>query len=232
MLFAAISFCVAVASILAGRYLYTAGGKQVTDFYVKLGELALQLAVVVIAGALVKELVDRGLSQRARYREKLEDRKEFMRRIRAMHVTIQNAKDLMNAHGNTKTWSEQSRRLMKLRPEVEEISEDLEASGNLFKKQSEKIDALKAIIAYLKRGGEEYVRMYKAVDPGYKGGRSLLEAIDQESMTWVRDFMAEGEDYQNSYDANLEKSKGAMRLEVYGVRRRKDKFSRGTEKNI
>jgi DNA-binding transcriptional MerR regulator len=178
---------------------------------------ALQLAVVVIVGALVKVVVDWGTSQRARYREKLEDRKEFMRRIRAMHVTIQNARDLMNAHGSPKTWREQSRRLMELRPEVEEIFEDLKASGTLFEKQKEISDGLEAIIAYLQRAGDEYVRSNEAVEGGYKAGRSLRETIDQESMTWVRDFMAGGEDYQKSYEANLGKSKGAMRLEVYGA---------------
>lgn len=217
VLFAAISICVAVASILAGRYLYSAGGKQVTDFYGKLGELALQLAVVVIVGALVKVVVDWGTSQRARYREKLEDRKEFMRRIRAIHVTIQNARDLMNAHGSPRTWSEQARRLMELRPEVEEISEDLKASGTLFEKQSEIIDGLNAIIAYLEDAGKEYVKSHEAVSDGYKAGRSLLETIDQNNMTWVRDFMDRGERYQKSYEANLTKSMGAMRSEVYGA---------------
>jgi len=36
-------------------------------------------------------------------------------------------------------------------------------------------------------------------------------------MTWVRDFMAGGEGYQQYYEANLSKSKGAMRAEVYGA---------------
>jgi hypothetical protein len=65
---------IAVVLFFVGRDLYTAGGKQVTDFYAKLGELALQLAVVVIVGAFIKVVVDWGTSQRARYREKLEDR--------------------------------------------------------------------------------------------------------------------------------------------------------------
>src|SRR5262245_26709952 len=114
ILFTAIAIGAAVAPVVAGWYLYELAAQPKAGFYGKLVELALQLAVVVIVGALVKVVVDWGGSQRARYREKLEARKEFMRRVRAMHVTIQNAKDLINAHQSAKTWSEQSRRSMEL----------------------------------------------------------------------------------------------------------------------
>jgi DNA-binding transcriptional MerR regulator len=216
-LFIAIAIGAAVASVLVGRYLYDLAAKPAVDFYAKLGELALQLAVVVIVGALVKVVVDWGASQRARYLEKVEARKEFMRRVRAMHVTIQNARDLMNAHQSAKTWGEQSRRLMELRPEVEEICEDLKASDRLFTRQSEIVEGLEAIISYLARAGEEYVRSHGAVGSGHKAGQSLPGTFDEIGMTWVRDFMAGGEDYQKNYEASLTKSKGAMRTEVYGV---------------
>ena len=216
-LFGAIAIGVAVASVLVGRHLYNVASKPATDFYAKLGELALQLAVVVIVGALVKVAVDWGASQRARYLEKLEARKEFMRRVRAMHVTIQNARDLMNAHHSAKTWGEQSRRLMELRPEVEEISEDLKASDSLFAEQTEIVNGLEAIISYLAKAGEEYVKNHNLVDIRHRAGHSLSSTIDNCKMIWVRDFMAGGEDYKNNYEANLTKSKGAMRAEVYGA---------------
>lgn len=216
ILFAAIALLASGGLILSGQYLYSVGGKPVTDFYGKLGELALQLSVVVIVGALLKVLLDWGSSQRARYREKLEHRQEFLRRVRAMHVAIQNARDLMNAHRSPKTWSEQSRRLMELRPEVEEIAEDLKASANLFEKQIEIIDGLEAIIKYLEKAGEEYVNSHEAVDSGYKAGRRLDDTILEEKMSWVHDFMQAGETYKHDYVANLTKSKGAMRHDVYG----------------
>jgi hypothetical protein len=216
MLFAAFAIGLAVVSVLVGHHLYDVAGKPAAEFYAKLGELALQLAVVVIVGALVKAAIDWGSSQRTRYLERVEARKEFMRRVRAVHVTIQNAKDLMKAHQSAKTWSEQSRRLMELRPEVEEISEDLRASDGLFAKQTEILKGLQGITSYLLKGGEEYIRSHDAVVSGHKS-HSLAQLIDQENMAWVRDFMAEGDDYQNNYEASLTKSKGAMRAEVYGA---------------
>jgi len=87
-LFGAIAIGVAVASVLVGRHLYNVASKPATDFYAKLGELALQLAVVVIVGALVKVAVDWGASQRARYLEKLEARKEFMRRVLTVIIAV------------------------------------------------------------------------------------------------------------------------------------------------
>jgi hypothetical protein len=106
---------------------------------------------------------------------------------------------------------------MELRPEVEEISEDLKASDSLFAKQTEIVDGLEAIISYLAKAGEEYIGSHDSVDSGYKAGKTLAETIDERSMTWVRDFMAGGKGYQNDYETNLAKSKGAMRAEVYGA---------------
>lgn len=211
IVFSAAALSVTSLLIFVGWQLYITAGKPTADFYAKLGELALQLAVVVIVGAFVKAVVDWGISQRMRHTEKLEARKEFMKRIRAVHVSIQNARDLMNAHRSPKTWGEQSRRLMELRPEIEEISEDLKASKNLFEKEQEIIDGLEGIISYLKKAGEEYVKCHDAV----RGG-NLVQTIEEQNMMWVRDFMAEGEDYLSGYAANLTKSKGAMRSDIYG----------------
>lgn len=217
VIFVVATLGVAVLSILVSWQLYRYANRPITDFYTQLGQLALQIAVVVIIGSFVKVIVDWGISQRSRYTEKLEDRREFLRRARAMHVTIQNARDLMNAHQSHKTWGEQLRRLMELRPEVEEISEDLKASGDLFANQIEIIDGLENIITYLQKGGEEYVTHHDDVDKGYKTGKTLAQTIDEKNMTWVRDFMDGGEDFQNSYETNLVKSKGTMRLEVYST---------------
>jgi DNA-binding transcriptional MerR regulator len=217
VLFATFAVFVAVVAIVIGWSLYAHAARPATEFYAKLGEISLQLAIVIIIGALVKAMVDWGTSQHSRYREQLEDRKEFLRRVRAMHVTIQNARDLMNAHASARTWGEQSRRLMQLRPEVEEISEDLKASRKLFAKQSQIVDGLEAIVTYLNEAGNEYVEKHSAVDRGHKDSQRLLDTISQENMAWVRNFMEGGDGYKNSYEANLTKSKGAMRAEVHGA---------------
>ena len=215
--FVAVAVGAALASVGIGWYLYRIAAKPAGDFYTKLGELVLQLAVIVIVGALAKIAVDWGASQRVRDLEKHEAQKEFMRRVRAMHVTVQNARDLMNAHQSAKTWGQQSRRLMQLRPDVEEISEDLKASHGLFAKQGDIIEGLEGIILYLAAAGKEYVRSHAAVDAGYKAGRDFSDTLAHESMDWVSDFLAGGDGFSEKYEANLVKSKGAMRSEVYGV---------------
>ena len=91
--------------------------------------------MIVILGALAKALLDWGTSQRARHRERVDRRLEFMRRVRAAHITVESARTLLNAHRSPKTYGEQCRRLMQLRPEVEEISEDLAAAPGLFRGQ-------------------------------------------------------------------------------------------------
>jgi hypothetical protein len=217
ILFSAIAIFVAGALVCVGWFLYTFAAKPPAEFYAKLGDLTLQLGVVVIVGALVKVIIDWGASQRIHYLEKLETRKEFMRRIRAVHVTIQNSRDLMNAHQSAKTWGEQSRRLMELRPEVEEISEDLKASHNLFAEHTKIIEGLESIIQYLEEAGKEYVRSHDAVGSGYQSKKTLLETIEQINMSWVRDFMDAGKNYKSMYEENLTKCKGSMRSEIYGA---------------
>ena len=208
----------AVCVLLWGSLrLYDVAGRSRSDFYGKLGELALQLAVVVIVGALVKVLIDWGLSQHARYREKLEAQRELIRRVRAMHVTVQNAKDLLTAHQSARTWGEQSRRLMELRPEVEEIAEDLKVSQKLFSRQAEIIAGVEGIVSYLATAGAEYIRSHDAVDSDCKLGKKLADTIRKEGMTWIQDFMDGGAAYRKGYEANLTRSKGAMRAEVYGA---------------
>jgi len=139
VLFLSLTALLAVACIVLAKYLYlySAASDQnpQIEFYKKSGELALQLALVVIIGGLLKLLIDWGTSQRARHIARQEQRNEFLKRVRKIHVAIQNARDLMNAHGSAKTWGEQSRRLMQLRSEVEEIIEDLKASVFRFRCQ-------------------------------------------------------------------------------------------------
>lgn len=216
VIFSAAAFSMVGLLIFVGWQSYATAGKPSVDFYAKLGELALQLAIVVIIGTFVKVIVDWGTSQRIRHTEKLEAQKGFMKRVRAMHVSIQYARELMNAHHTAKTWAEQSRRLMELRPEIEEISEDLKASKNLFEKQEAIISGLEEIIKYLEEEKDEYVNHHESVDNGFKNGKCLKETIAENKMTWVRDFMDGGDNYSNSYKENLTNLKGAMRSEIYG----------------
>ena len=209
---------VAFAAVLAvaGRALYSASGVSSDAFELKLGELVLQLAVIVIVGALAKTLVDWGTSQRARHQERVERRLEFMRRARAMHVTVESARTLLNAHRSPKTYGEQCRRLMQLRPEVEEISEDLAAAPGLFRGQREIRTGLEGLVDYLVECQDEYVRHHDDIGLDYEPGDKIDETLERCRMTWMTDFMAGGKHFREEYDGNLVRCKGAMRAQVYG----------------
>jgi hypothetical protein len=187
-----------------------------SPFFTKLGDLILQLALVVIIGALVKALIDWGTSLHARHREWTEHRMDFLRRVRAIHLEVSYAQDLLNAHQSGKTYGERLRRLILLRGEIGEIVEDLRASPPLFSHQPEVMSALEGIIHYLDAGREEYIRCHADVAADAKENRMLGVTIQRQQMNWVRDFMACGPHFTSDYSENLDQSKGRMRHEVFG----------------
>jgi len=103
---------------------------------------------------------------------------------------------------------------MKLHSEVEEISEDLRASRNLFAEQNSILGALEGIIQYLGKGGDEYIRKHDDVSAGH-GKQTLNQTTENEKMVWVADFMSQGPVYKREYEANLKNSKKKMRDEVF-----------------
>jgi hypothetical protein len=208
---------IVVAALLGvvARSLYDSASDSGGDFERKLGELILQLGVIVVVGAIFNALINWGMNQRAREKERRDKRLDFLKRVRAMHVTIESARTLLDAHRSPKTYSEQSRRLMELRPEVEEISEDLRASPKLFQNQDAIRRGLAGIVAYLNQGREEYVKHHTDVEAGYKR-ESLETTMTRHGMEWLIDFIDGGDHYQQRYEQNLVASKEAMRLQVYG----------------
>lgn len=213
--FAIICGAVSVVLVVVGWGLYRLADRPASDFYGKLGELALQLALIVVVGVIVKEVVEWRSARREHYLKKIENREEFLRRLRAVHVNIQHARDLLNAHRSARTYGEQVRALMQLRPEVEEISEDLKASTDLFADQQEIIEGLEGIVAYLMLGANEYVHSHVHVDADWKAGHRLEHTLRESGMEWTRDLMAGEGSYREQFLANLTRSKGSMRKQVY-----------------
>lgn len=161
-------------------------------------------------------------AQMERRRTKLETQMDFLRRVRAMHVTIGYARDLLNAHRSAKTYVEQMQQLMKLRADVEEISEDLKASPHLFKLQQKIVDGLEGIIEYLSEAGNEYKRHHNDVisDPRAThptANEDLYDVVKQRDMKWTQEFIEGGRDYKTRYVDNLTRAKGTMRSEIYGA---------------
>jgi protein-S-isoprenylcysteine O-methyltransferase Ste14 len=66
-LFVALVVVAALVLLFLGKTFYDMAGSPSNTFYTKLAELTLQLAVVVIVGALLKVGVDWGMDQHRRY---------------------------------------------------------------------------------------------------------------------------------------------------------------------
>ncbi|TQV89430.1 hypothetical protein [Aliikangiella coralliicola] len=214
----AIAFALILVAITltVGWLFYSEAGKTIEDFYLKLGELSLQVAIIVIVGTIIKSLFDWSMSQHSRQVEVSESRKELMKRMRSVHVTIANARDLMVAHQSAKSWAEQSRRLLNLLPEVEDLAEDVKVSSGMFKNRDSIVSGIEGIADYLNKCSSEYIEHHDAVDSGYRKKQKLENTIVDNQMSWVKDFMDAGEFYQKEYLSNLDKSKGVMRTEIYG----------------
>jgi hypothetical protein len=101
---------------------------------------------------------------------------------------------------------------MVLRPDVEEISEDLLAAPRLFSHQDTITQGLEAIVEYLEESEREYTTCHEHI----RTSTPLDQAIETHCMAWTKDFMAGGQHFTAAYDANLQRSKGAMRRQVYG----------------
>ena len=185
----------------------------------KLGELSLQLVVIVVIGAGIKTIIGWRDAKLAEYGEKLRSRDEFLKRVRAVHVTVERARTLLEAHRSAKTYGEQLRELIRLRPEAEEIIEDLRVSQSLFAEQDAILQGLEGIVGFLQEGATEYVRNHNNVDSGWKNGEAWESLMAKHEMNWVRDFVEQGEQFTEKYENNLINSKGKMRQEVHGSHR-------------
>jgi hypothetical protein len=192
------------------------GGQTWEAYLIKIGELLLQLGILVIVGALVKAAVDWGTSLRARATKRDEERLDLLRRLRAVHVAVSNARDLLMAHQSARTWSEQMRRLMALVPEVHELKEDV-AAGHPFRQQRQIEEGLDGIVSYLTEGRDEYRANHQRIDLDYKRekeGFSLSRSLESSQMRWALDLMDAGPRYDAGYAQNLRKSQASIRSET------------------
>lgn len=197
---------------------YDAGGKSLDEFQARLGELLLQLAVIVVIGGSVKAMFDWFQRRGARLRELAEQRRELAGRARAAHVVVETARELLLAHRSPATYSTQLQRLIVLRYEVEDLREDVKAGKELFARSAEIRDGLDGIVEFLKEAGEDYGprRGHEHVDSGWKSKQPFDTTLVQNDMTWTLDFLNGGPQYQ-AYLDHLGNSKGLMRAEVYGA---------------
>ena len=202
--------------VYLGWVFYRVAKRDTSEFFAKLGDLTLQLAVIVIIGAIVKALVDRGADERQRQLTAIEAAKDFLRRVLAISVTVDNSRDLLVAHSSPASWRDQTQRLMSLAGEISELLEDLSASGDLFEQKDTIARGLTSVSSYLQLARDEYVRCHTHVDAGYKKGESLAETIKAHNMTWTEDLMAEGPEFSSKCVSGLRVAKVTLRREIYG----------------
>lgn len=214
-------FVSVVTLALAAGFLSTAwqlnelAGKAAADYYSKLSELSLQLAVIVVIGGVLKGLADWRDRERESFQASAQQRLEFARRTREMHVTIELARDLLRAHKSPKTYSEQLRRLQRLRFEVEDLQADLAAACDLFDDADDIVAGVEGIASFLRKGAEEYEWAHAFVASDWPA-TPFEQTVKQRKMSWVASLMAGDGDYA-TYLKDLTRSKGAIRAQVYGL---------------
>jgi hypothetical protein len=214
--FAILSILLSIGFAYVAWYLYRQSDKPNDEILFKLGEFALQIAIFVLIGAAVKEIVEWRTAEKGRYLKDAEMRADFLKRLRDMHIKILQSRDLMLAHQSAKTWAEESRNLMQVIPELEEISEELKVYTNLFEEQEQIEEGVEGIITYLKNCREEYMSNHEAVGSDWKATGRLDDTINKRGMVWYRDFTSGTDKYEADYIRNLKRAKLRMRSQVYG----------------
>ncbi len=198
--------------------MYREAGKETTAVYGKLGDLMLQISLVVVATTLLKLIfVDWRSELQARLSERESKRIDFLTRMREVHVTVAIARERLLAHGSPKTYSEELQTLMKIRFKLEDLVAEMEASRDIFSDSKGIVDSAKQIVSYLKEAGEEYIAKHDHVDPGGKQDKANFKAfLSNHNPEWVSDLLKADERYKK-YEAALDGSKGKMRTELYGT---------------
>jgi hypothetical protein len=194
-------------------------GSGPESFRRKFAESLLQLALIVVIGALINFLFD-VYSARRTLREQENDRRvELLRRVRAAHVTIAYAQRLIAAHDSGLTYTKQLRHPMAVTFELEDIAEDVRAAGNLFKPYDATIiSGIEGIVKFLDHGAEEYAQHHGDVDNDAESGKDLTATIREREMSWIKNFVESRKSppgFPRLYWDSLTMSKGEMRKRVY-----------------
>jgi hypothetical protein len=212
--FAVLGLVIAFVLVVIAKAIFD--GSRPDTFRREFANLSLQLALIVVLGALVKLLIDSYTERRTRIEQDHAKRIELLRRMRAQHVKIAYAQRLILAHMSGKTYTEQLRNLMLVTPELEDISEDIRAAGGLFGRDGKEIiTGIEDIVCYLDEGADEYVRCHGFVDADPKAGEDLKMTIQERNMTWVDQFIKSSPDFPERYGKALAMSKGNLRKHVY-----------------
>ena len=164
---------IAVALGIVTEFLYYSDSSP-ESFRRKLAESLLQLALIVVIGALINFLFDVYSARRASLEEKNNQRAELLRRVRAAHVTIAYAQRLIAAHDSGLTYTRQLRDLMVVTFKLEDIAEDIRTAENLFKPDDATIiRGIENIVKFLNKGADDTFGSMATLTVMRKTGRTL-----------------------------------------------------------
>jgi len=224
-----------VAIAVAGVAIFFGFTTDPQSFGRKLSELFLQGALLTAVGGIITALIKQDFDEAAGRREKEEkqrederanrssqaaQRREFLRRMADVHSEIEHASRLMRAHDSVETYLDQTRNLMLQVSKLWEIHQDLTIADDLFGSDSHTIRTnIMRIIDFLEAGANEYVRVYRRINPGSAAEPSLRTMIEQDrdQFPWVRGFVCEvpAQGLPATYRKALDRSKGRMRKRVF-----------------
>lgn len=212
--FVAGSLVLAVVLGLLGVWLYKPSPAH-AELNKKLADLALDGAFGCLLVLAVKELLARRDEGRARNSRRLEVQTEFFRRTRDAYSRVIWAKDMLEAHKSAKTWSEQSRELIRLREEFNQLAEDMGNLPNLFESQDKIGNDLRDIVHYLDGCRREYIRCHDAVDADWKTKKTLEATFHDQKMTWIVDFIESKDGFKDGVQRAAVASKAKMAADIY-----------------
>jgi hypothetical protein len=214
------------------RYYYES--QKPNSYQSVLASTLLQAAVIVIGGAMIAGLLGLVEEMRAKRERARAKRLELFRRMRAAHVDIAHAQRLIRADDDPKTYGTQMRALMRVARELEEIREEVKASGRLYNQddRSSIMEGIARIIIFLEEGSTEYLAWCNQdehrISNRHRTNRWVAELIEVRG-SHEPELDPSDEDWAppvsmpTKYDEGLSKSKLRMRAYVYGPLRRPPK---------
>ena len=219
-----------VIIILIGFIIAVAGAARVLDNTdadlsnsMRNGFLINGLAVS-IGGAIVAAVVSLAAEVRTRRENTAAQRHDLFRRMRAAHVKVAIAQQVLSARTDLGTYHEQMLTIQSVVKDLEEIRMEVGVSGTLYDNDDRQsiTYGIAQLIMYLHRGTSEYVAAPDRRPTA--NGTWVVELVDALKGTSVLDpanpqWEPPG-DMPAEYDEGLTRSKGLMRAYDYGVPRR------------
>jgi hypothetical protein len=225
---------VAVVLVSVARQVYDSGNPH--SFSSVLASGVLGGAGVVVFGAAITGLLAFATEIRTLAERNTNKRLELFHRMRAAHVRIALAQQVLRAQGNVDVYHAQMQGLMQVTKDLEEIREEVRVSGELYAEEDRLSisEGVAQIIIFLQEGIAQYTSWCR------EGTRSRIwwpsaktQPRDHRSGTWLVQLVEERESCRsrllpsdqaweprgnmpNDYDVGLEKSKLVMRAYVYG----------------